>query len=151
MDFRQKEKRNGLRMKRQNPAPSVSRSFLSSDFPSVACFRCRMPFVRMAGSGKVFGLNTLHRRKILPETAQPPDLATAISTIRYLCIRVSGTSGWRNELQLYHRLLPLPQETSNVTGVPLLVPLISFITNRLNKILSLLHILNATAITISRL
>ena len=61
-------------MKRQNPVPSVSRSFLSSDFPSVACFR----FKRMAGSGKVFGLNTLHRRKILPETAQPPDLAAAI-------------------------------------------------------------------------
>jgi hypothetical protein len=59
MDFRQKEKRNGLRMKRQNPVPSVSRSFLSSDFPSVACFRYRMPFKRMAGSGKVFGLNTL--------------------------------------------------------------------------------------------
>ena len=65
-------------MKRQNPVPSVSRSFLSSDFPSVACFRYRMPCKRMAGSGKVFGLNTLHRRKILPETAQPPDLAAAI-------------------------------------------------------------------------
>ncbi|MDY3104573.1 MAG: hypothetical protein SOW45_07740 [Prevotella sp.] len=32
----------------------------------------------MAGSGKVFGLNTLHRRKILPETAPPLDLAAAI-------------------------------------------------------------------------
>ena len=28
--------------------------------------------------GKVFGLNTLRRRKILPETALPPDLAAAI-------------------------------------------------------------------------
>ena len=36
-----------------------------------------MPFKRMAGRGKVFGLNTLHRRKILPETALPPDLAAA--------------------------------------------------------------------------
>jgi hypothetical protein len=71
-------------MKRQNSASSVSRSFLSSDFPSVACFRCRMPFKRMAGSGKVFGLNTLYRRKILPETALPPDLAAAISAMRYL-------------------------------------------------------------------
>ena len=60
-------------------------------FPSVACFRYRMPFKRMAGRGKVFGLNTLHRRKILPETALPPDLAATISAMRYLCIRASGT------------------------------------------------------------
>ena len=65
--------------------------FLSSDFPSVACFRCRMPFKRMAGSGKVFGLNTLHRGKILPETALSPDLAAVIRAMRYLCIRASGT------------------------------------------------------------
>ena len=66
-------------MERQNPASSVSRSsLLSSDFPPVACFRCRMLFKRMAGSDKVFGLNTLRRRKILPETALPPDLAAAI-------------------------------------------------------------------------
>ena len=37
-----------------------------------------MLFKRVAGSGKVFGLNTLRRRKILPETALPPDLAAAI-------------------------------------------------------------------------
>ncbi|RGM97323.1 hypothetical protein DXB85_10675 [Parabacteroides merdae] len=37
-----------------------------------------MLFKRMVGSGKVFGLNTLRRRKILPETALPPDLAAAI-------------------------------------------------------------------------
>jgi len=38
----------------------VCKSFLSIllFFPSVACFRCRMPFKRVAGSGKVFGLNT---------------------------------------------------------------------------------------------
>ncbi|MFK2619015.1 hypothetical protein ACIXQ7_21410 [Bacteroides fragilis] len=28
-------------------------------FPSVACFRCRMPKMRVVGSDKVFGLNTL--------------------------------------------------------------------------------------------
>ncbi|MDB9028010.1 hypothetical protein [Parabacteroides distasonis] len=33
--------------------------FVPSDFPSVACFRCRMPFQCVADSGKVFGLNTL--------------------------------------------------------------------------------------------
>ena len=66
-------------MKYQNSASSVSRSpSLSFDFPSVACFRCWMPFLRMVGRGKVFGLNTLRRRKILPETALPPDLAAAI-------------------------------------------------------------------------
>ena len=37
-----------------------------------------MLFKRMAGSDNVFGLNTLLRRKILPETALPPDLAAAI-------------------------------------------------------------------------
>ena len=74
-------------MKHQYPASSVSRSFISSDSPSVACFRCRMLFKRVAGSGKVFGLNTLRRRKILPE-----NLAAAIRAMRYLCIRASGTS-----------------------------------------------------------
>ena len=103
----------------------------------------------MVGRGKVFGLNTLRRRKILPETALPLGLATAIRTIRYLCIRASGTGGWRDELQLYDRLLPLPQERNNVIGVSLLVALISFITKRLNRLLSLLHILNAMAITTS--
>ena len=66
--------------------------FLSSDFPSVACSRCRMPFLRMVGKGKVFGRNTLRRRKILPKTALPLDLAAAIRSMRYLCIRASGTS-----------------------------------------------------------
>lgn len=101
--------------------------------------------------GKVFGANTLRRRKIQPETALPPDLAVAVSAIRYLCIRASETGGWRNGHQLYHRLLPLSQEKNNVIGFPFLAAQISFITNCLNKILSLLHILNAMAITISRL
>ena len=82
MDLTAKRKRNGLRMKHQDSASSVSRSFsLSSDFP----------FERMVGRGKVFGLNTLRRRKILSETALPPDLSTAVSAMRYLCIRASGT------------------------------------------------------------
>ncbi|WMI41559.1 MULTISPECIES: hypothetical protein [Bacteroidales] len=46
-------------MKHQCLASSVSRSSISSDFPPVACFRCRMPFKRVDGSGKVFGRNTL--------------------------------------------------------------------------------------------
>ncbi|MCE9058459.1 hypothetical protein NXV09_17835 [Parabacteroides distasonis] len=46
-------------MKHQYLASSVSRSFLSSDFPSVACFRPRMPLLRVAGSGKVSVENTL--------------------------------------------------------------------------------------------
>ena len=62
-------------------------------FPSVACFRCRMPYERMVGRGKVFGLNTLRRRKIQPKTALPPDLANAVRATRYLCIRASGTGG----------------------------------------------------------
>ena len=85
MDLTAKRKRNGLRMKHQDSASSVSRSFsLSSDFPSVACFRCRM---RMVGRGKVFGLNLPPAERI-----QPENLASAISAMRYLCIRASGTS-----------------------------------------------------------
>ncbi|WP_262708279.1 hypothetical protein [Parabacteroides johnsonii] len=37
-------------------------------------------------------------RKILPETALPPDLASAVKAIRYLRIRASETSGWRDGL-----------------------------------------------------
>jgi hypothetical protein len=59
----------------------------------------------------------------------PPDLAAATQATRYLCIRASGTSGWRDEPQLYHRLLPLPQEKNNVTGLPFLVAQISFISD----------------------
>ena len=65
-------------MKRQNSASFVSRSFfLSSDFSVSRLFPLPDAFLRMAGSGKVFGLNTLRRRKILPETALPPDLIAA--------------------------------------------------------------------------
>ena len=46
-------------------------------FPSVACFRCRRPPLYRREREKVFGLNTLcPQRKILPETARPPDLFT---------------------------------------------------------------------------
>ena len=38
-------------------------------FPSVVCFRCRERPLYRREKGKVFGLNTLRRRKILPETA----------------------------------------------------------------------------------
>ena len=43
-------------------------------FPSVACFRCRQRPLYRREREKVFGLNTLRRRKILSETALPPDL-----------------------------------------------------------------------------
>ena len=75
----------------------------------------------MAGSGKVFGLNTLHRRKILPETALPLDLAAAIKPC------ATFASEHRDESQLYHRLLPLPQETNNVISVSFLVAQILFV------------------------
>ena len=138
-------------MKYQNSASPVSRSFsclLISRQSLVSVAGC-LSSVWQAGQG--FGLNTLHRRKIQPETALPPDLSAAIRAIRYLCIRASGTGGWRDEPQLYHRLLPLLQETSNVIGVALLVAQISVIANRLNNALSLLRTLNATAIIISML
>ena len=38
-------------------------------FPSVVCFRCRKRPLYRRERGKVFGLNTLCRRKILLETA----------------------------------------------------------------------------------
>ena len=151
MDLQRKEKRNDLRMKYQNSASPVSRSFsclLISRQSLVSVAGCLSSVWRQ---GKVFGLNTLHRRKIQPETALPPDLSAAIRAIRFLCIRASGTGGWRDEPQLYHRLLPLLQETSNVIGVALLVAQISVIANRLNNALSLLRTLNATAIIISML
>ena len=122
MDMTAKRKRNGLRMKHQNSASSVSRSFsLSSDFPSVACFRCRMPFERMAGRGKVFGLNTLRRRKILPETALSPDLATASEPCATFASEHREQVTDEDEPQLYHRLLPLPQDTNNVIEFSFLV------------------------------
>ena len=50
-------------MKHQCLASSVSRSSISSDFPSVACFRCRRRPLYRRERGKVFGLNTLCARK----------------------------------------------------------------------------------------
>lgn len=38
-------------------------------FPSVVCFRCRKRPLYRRERGKVFGLNTLFRRKIQSETA----------------------------------------------------------------------------------
>ena len=38
-------------------------------FPSVVCFRCRKRPLYRRERGKVFGLNTLRRRKIQSETA----------------------------------------------------------------------------------
>ena len=38
-------------------------------FPSVVCFCCRKRPLYRRERGKVLGLNTLRRRKILPETA----------------------------------------------------------------------------------
>lgn len=50
-------------------------SFVFDDsFPSVVCFRSRHRPLYRREREKVFGLNTLWKRKILPETAQPPDL-----------------------------------------------------------------------------
>ncbi len=48
--------------------------FFDDSFPSVVCFRSRHRPLYRRESGKVFGLNTLRRRKIQPETAKPPDL-----------------------------------------------------------------------------
>ena len=62
------------------------------DFPSVACFRCRRRPLYRRERGKVFGLNTLcPQRKILPETAQPPDL----SAFRKVCTNFHGRRGDR--------------------------------------------------------
>ena len=66
--------------------------FVVSTFPSVACFRCRQPSLYRRERGKVFGLNTLcPQRKILPETAQPPDL----SAFRKVCTNFHGRRGDR--------------------------------------------------------
>ncbi len=59
-------------------------------FPSVACFRCRQPSLYRRERGKVFGLNTLClQRKILPETARPPDLFT----FNEVCTNFHGRRG----------------------------------------------------------
>ena len=58
-------------------------------FPSVACFRCRRHPLYRREREKVFGLNTLRRRKILPETARPPDLFT----FNEVCTNFHGRRG----------------------------------------------------------
>ena len=61
-------------------------------FPSVACFRCRLPPLYRREREKVFGLNTLcPQRKILPETARPPDLFT----FNGVCTNFHGRRGNR--------------------------------------------------------
>ena len=61
---------------------SVCCFFVVSTFPSVACFRCRQPSLYRRERGKVFGLNTLClQRKILPETARPPDLSLSMKSV----------------------------------------------------------------------
>lgn len=58
-------------------------------FPSVVCFRCRKRPLYRRERGKVFGLNTLHRRKIQPETACPLDLFT----FRRVCTNLMDSNG----------------------------------------------------------
>ena len=61
-------------------------------FPSVACFRCRRHSLYRREREKVFGLNTLcPQRKILPETARPPDLFT----FNGVCTNFHGRRGNR--------------------------------------------------------
>lgn len=82
-------------MKHQYSASSVSRSSVSSNFPSVACFRCRMPPNACGWQWQGFRTEYAQARlrKILSETALLPDLANAVKATRYLCIRASGTGG----------------------------------------------------------
>lgn len=47
---------------------------IDDSFPSVVCFRSRHRPLYRRESEKVFGQNTLWKRKIQPETAKPPDL-----------------------------------------------------------------------------
>lgn len=64
-------------MKHHNSASSVSRSCLLISRQSlVSVAGC--PMSVWSAGGKVFELNTLRRRKILPEMALPLDLASAI-------------------------------------------------------------------------
>ena len=53
-----------------------------STFSSVVHFRCRMHFRAQAlRGGKVFGLNTLRRRKILPKTACRPTFQLSMAIV----------------------------------------------------------------------
>lgn len=82
----------------------------------------------MAGSGKVFGLNTLHRRKILPETALPLDLAAAIKPCATFASehreQVAGGMNLNYTIGCYpcHR-----KQTNNVISVSFLVAQILFV------------------------
>lgn len=71
--------------------------------------------------GKVFGVNTLRRRKILPETALSPDLATASEPCATFASEHREQVTDEDEPQLYHRLLPLSQDTNNVIEFSFLV------------------------------
>ena len=103
-------------------------------FPVSRLFPLPDAFKRVAG-GKVFGLNTL--KLVWEDSARNGSAARPcchVKTIRYLCIRASGTGGWRNEPQLYHRFIILcHKEETMLSGFPFLVAQILFITNRLNK------------------
>ena len=50
-------------------------------FPSVACFRCRRHPLYRREREKVFGQNTLRRRKILPETACRPTFSLSMKSV----------------------------------------------------------------------
>ena len=82
-------------MKHQYSTSSVSRSFLSPDFSVSRLFP--LPDAQNACGWQWQGFRVEyaqpHLRKILPETALPPNLANAVKTTRYLCIRASGTGG----------------------------------------------------------
>ena len=91
MDLTAKRKRNGLRMKHQDSASSVSRSFL-------CLLISRQSLVPLPDAFRAYGRQRQgFRAEYAPQEEDsarnglPPDLATAISDMRYLCIRASGT------------------------------------------------------------
>jgi hypothetical protein len=55
--------------------------FFVPTFPSVACFRCRRRPLYRREREKVFGLNTLRRRKIQPETACRPTFSLSMKSV----------------------------------------------------------------------
>ena len=114
-------------MKHQYSTSSVSRSPIFSDFPPVACFRCRMLFQACGKQRQGFRAEYAPQEEDSARNGSAARPCRCHQTMRYLCIRASGTSGWRNESQLYHRLLPLPQETNNVISVSFLVAQILFV------------------------
>ena len=132
-------------MKHQNFASSVSRSFLLISRQSLVSVAGCHTSVWSAGarfSGRIrsaggrFCPKRLCRLTLPLPSSHALPLHPSIGNMRLV--------GWT---QLYHRSVPQPQETNNEILPALSLP----ITNCLNSILSLLHILNAMAITISRL